>query len=130
MSRENVEIIRQGYELFNRTGEIDPAVYDPDFEFHDFAESPEPFRHGVEAWEQWTNDIREAFEDFILEPSELIDIGDQVLALVVLRGRGRTSGVPTEMPLGVLWNLRQGKITKCTVFRDQRQALEAAGLSE
>jgi ketosteroid isomerase-like protein len=130
MSKENVEIIRQGYELFNRTGEIDPAMYHPDFEYQEFFESPQPQRRGIEGFQQWARDIADAFEGFVLEPKELMDLGDRVLARVVLRGRGRGSGAPIETPMAVLWTLREGKIAACAVFRDEVQALEAAGLRE
>jgi ketosteroid isomerase-like protein len=129
MSQENVEVIRRGYELFNRTGEIDPGMYRPDFEFQDFPDSPDT-RQGIEGFQQWARDNRDSYEGFVFEVSELRDLGDQVLALVALHGRGRGSGVPMDMPFAVIWTLREGKIAKCAAFRDRAQALEAAGLSE
>jgi hypothetical protein len=46
-------------------------------------------------------------------------------------GRGAGSGVPVVgREIGALWQLRNGKLLKGEIYLDQRQALEAAGLSE
>ena len=130
MSPENVEIVREEYEYFNRTGELTPEIYAPEFEFHDVEGAPTPVRRGFEEWRQWSRDVHEAFGDFYLEPQELIDHGDQVVAVIVLRGRGTGSGVELaqiQMPLAVLWTLRDGKIVQGRLFRDKSEALAAVG---
>ena len=61
---------------------------------------------------------------------ELIDAGDQVLAVIREREIGRASGVPVETTHLVVWTLANGKVTRLQVFDDRAEALEAAGLSE
>ena len=93
MSRENVETVRQEYEYFNRTGELTAARYHPAFEWHDFEGAPQPVRRGFEEWRQWAREIAEVFGEFVLEPQDLLDFDDQVVAVVRMRGRGKGSGV-------------------------------------
>jgi hypothetical protein len=56
--------------------------------------------------------------------------GDQVLASVTFRGRGKHSGITTSWDLWQLWRLRDGKAVRGQAFRSKEEALEAAGLSE
>jgi ketosteroid isomerase-like protein len=78
------------------------------------------FRH---YWGTW--------EDYALEPTEILDVGDdRVLAVVHERGRGRGSGTPFERHWTVLYTLRGGKLVGWTAFASREDALEAAGLSE
>ncbi len=133
MSRENVELIRREYEDFNRTGEVTEDRYHPEFEFHEFEGAPIPVRRGFAEWRDWAGDVAEAFGDFVLEPQELLDFGDRVVAVVVMRGRGRTSGVSLQQlfpPFAVVWTVRDGKVIRGAAFRSKTAALEAAGLTE
>ena len=130
MSRENVEIARREYESFNRTGELNPEIYSPEFEFFDLEGAPNPVRRGFDEWRAWAEDVNEAFGGFVLEPQELLDYGDQVVAVVALRGSGSSSGVDLEqiqLPLAVLWTLRDGKIVRGRLFRSKSEAVAAAG---
>ena len=71
-----------------------------------------------------------AWVDHRFELRELIDSGDQVLAVGWQQGRGRGSGVEVSEEIFSVWTLRAGKIVRQRMFRDRAQALEAAGLSE
>jgi ketosteroid isomerase-like protein len=133
MSQENVEIVRREYEFFNRTGELTAERYHPEFEFHDFEGAPQPVRRGFEEWRNWARDVAEAFGEFVLEPQELVDVGEQVVAVVLMRGRGKGSDVNLQhlqTPFAVVWTLRDGKVIRGAVFRSKSEALEAVGLSE
>jgi ketosteroid isomerase-like protein len=132
MSQANVEIVRREYEFFNRTGELTQERYHRDFEWHDFEGAPLPVRYGFEEWRQWARDTAEVFGEFVLEIQELLDFGDQVVAVVQLRGRGTSSGVSLEdlqPPFAVVWTLRDGKVIKGVAFRGKSEALEATGLA-
>jgi ketosteroid isomerase-like protein len=62
---------------------------------------------------------------------EIAEVGDDgVLAVFVLRGRGRASGVDVEMTNAYLYRLREGKITRMDGYLSREEALEAAGLAE
>ncbi len=103
---------------------------EPDFEWI----PPEQDIHGpvqgLESLRRFLEDQNEAFEDFRVEAEELKDNGDQVLALVRVRGRGRASGVDIDIRAANLWTFRGGRLIRGQVFPDREMALEAAGLSE
>ena len=139
MSRENVEMVRRGFEVFQAGWERgDPvAAFDAGF----FAEDMDWFtppgfpgpavfrgRDGfLEFMRIWTED----FEDWSVELERLIDAGDdRVVALFHHRATGRGSGVPVELRQGFLYELEGGQVVRMRNYFTLEEALEAAGLSE
>jgi len=59
-----------------------------------------------------------------------IDAGDRVVVIAEWRGRGKTSGVFTNLRYGTVLTLREAKITSMISYTDPAEALEAAGLRE
>ena len=72
----------------------------------------------------------QAFADLRFEFSEIRDLGDRILAVGEMRGRGTESGAEIESPWAFLIQFRNGKATHVRVYLDPKEALEAAGLSE
>ncbi len=66
----------------------------------------------------------------VFEPVEVLQGGDQVVALV--NRRARPAGSVSEMVVrnGHIWTVRDGKVLSMKSYPDQDEALEAAGLSE
>jgi hypothetical protein len=63
-----------------------------------------------------------------IEVTELIEAGDQVVALVRFHGRGKGSGVQVEGGVDAhAWTVRNGQITAVKLHRGTREALEAMG---
>jgi ketosteroid isomerase-like protein len=58
------------------------------------------------------------------------DLGDRVLVLGRIEGRGRGSGAPVDAPLGFVVDVRGGKMSRIRGCIDHGEALRAAGLSE
>ena len=85
---------------------------------------------GREEFRALLQDIFEAFADFRFEFSEIRDLGDRILAVGEMRGRGTESGAEIESPWAFLIQFRNAKATQVRVYLDPKQALEAAGLSE
>jgi ketosteroid isomerase-like protein len=79
-------------------------------------------------WEERTETSTELRFDAerILEGKD----GDVVVAVGLLRGRGRAGGVLIDQRLGVVFELRDGKIRFCRSYSDPEDALEAVGLAE
>jgi ketosteroid isomerase-like protein len=140
MSEENVEIVRQAIDVFNAfmRGELSRETVtkftDPQFEFHwhegrELPDSPQEFRGVpamIELWEQWRRVLALTWE-----PLEFIEASDdRVLTVTRQSGRGRESGVPTEIELNQLWTIRDGVLHRLELFRHRADALEAAGLRE
>ena len=61
---------------------------------------------------------------------EWIDAGDEVIAVMHIRARGRRSGVPVERREWDVWTLRDGKLWRLRIYATKSEALEAVGLSE
>jgi ketosteroid isomerase-like protein len=102
---------------------------DPEIEFRSAIEQ-KTYR-GLDEVVGYREEVAAVMEDFHFEDSRFIDAGrDRVVHLYRMVGRGAGSGVPVSREVGALWQLRDGKLLKGEIYLDQRQALEAAGLSE
>jgi ketosteroid isomerase-like protein len=144
MSEENLEIVRQVFELFrNREataesgfGEADLAraleLFHLDFEL-DATRAPMTDLQGVyrgtdaiEFWRRWL----EAWDIVEIE-YELTDADDRVLAEMTQRMRGKGSGIEVDFPQHwQVFTLSEGRIARHAFYLDEAEAREAAGLSE
>ena len=131
MSEENIEVVRRGYEYYNRTGEPDYSVLDREVVWDATNRTFDPFvYHGHEGVREAVALTREQWATMRLEPQEFVDAGDSVVVSVRLVGVGKESGAETTANAAHLWTLRGGKIVRQTSFQTMDEALEAAGLSE
>ena len=85
---------------------------------------------GHEALRELDRSFSGVFAEVHYEFSEIRDLGDRVLAVGRMRGRGLESGVETESPWAFLIQFKNGKAIWVRAFLDPREALEAAGLRE
>jgi len=69
-----------------------------------------------------------AWDEYAVEVDELIDAGDQVVA--VMRLSGRTNEPEIDEMRSSLLTFRGGKIVRIEPFASKNDALEAAGLRE
>jgi ketosteroid isomerase-like protein len=63
-------------------------------------------------------------------PEEYRDLGEQVLALGRIRGRGSSSDVPVDAPMGIVFDFRGPEVCRARSFLTWAEALEAAALEE
>jgi ketosteroid isomerase-like protein len=71
-----------------------------------------------------------SWEELQLEDQQIVEGGEgRVFAAARLRGRGRASDAPVDMPLYELVEIRNGLITKRARFSNRESALKAAGMS-
>ncbi len=132
MSRENVEIVREGYERFAASGELAPDLTTADFmwdmaNFHGWF--GQQAYEGVDGVRAFLSEWVETWEDWELAQEVLRDAGDKVVALIHQRGRSKAGGVPVEMSFAMVWTLRDGKQARMEMSSDRDEALAAAGLS-
>jgi ketosteroid isomerase-like protein len=92
--------------------------------------NPKPVYRGHEGVREAWRSALSAFGEVDFEVEELIDAGDQVLAVIHEREVGRASGAPVEATHLAVWTLAGGKVTRMQVFDDRHAAEQAAGLSE
>ena len=103
----------------------------PDFEMHLVGVGGEPVYYaGSSGIREFFRDVAESWESFRFEATDLRDLGDSVLVLGHVRGRGRVSGVEVDDEWGWIVELRDSRAASLRGFLDHREALEAAGLSE
>ena len=131
MSAENVEIIRRGYEEFLSTGELAERITAPEFvwdmsTFHGWPERQT--YQGVEGTREFLADWVGAWEDWRLEVRDLVDAGDDVVAIVHQSGRSKATGLEVEMDFAMVWTMEDGKQTRMRMYADPDEALRAVGL--
>lgn len=78
----------------------------------------------------YAQDWFDHFDDLRLEPEELIDAGDRVVAVQRLSWRAKGSGVETELRYAVVYTVSAGKILRGREYMTREQALEAVELRE
>ena len=133
MSQENVELSRRFWTVFNVRGWDDWwGLLDPDVEWHARTDKPdvdiyrghEALRPFVEAWTGMFPDIR------VEVTGDSIDLGDQVITPTIVVGTSRSAGITMRDPYSFLFRLVDQKIVHVREFHDNKEALEALGLSE
>jgi ketosteroid isomerase-like protein len=133
MSQENVDRVRRAYEAFNRR-DVDGFLTDthPDL-VTDWSRAVGPERGVFRGRDEVVRFVRswlEAFEESVIVVDELIDAGEQVLAVFHGRLRGRGSGAAVEGRGSVLvWSFRDGVVTSATLYQTRDEALAAVGLT-
>lgn len=132
MSAENVEIVRRGYAHVIATGELLEEIAHPDFvwDMSTFGNWPERQTYdGIEGTREFLADWTSAWEDWRLDVRELLDAGDEVVAIVHQSGRSKTTGLEVDMHFAQVWTLRDGKQTRMRMYADPDEALRATGLA-
>jgi ketosteroid isomerase-like protein len=131
MSQENVEIVRNALDAFNR-GDWDAALKDatPDFEL-DFSRAIGP-QHGVFRLDQirgFWDEFLEPWKSLRIEADEFIEAGEDVVVPVTGYMRGR-DGIEVTARRTWVYTFREGAIVRLSQFQERQEALEAAGLRE
>ena len=136
MSQENVESGKRAIETFTRR-DLDAYddLYAPDLEW--FPAGPLALQgegyagyRGREGLETYGRDSRVMWEQIRTVEQEFRDLGERVLMLGRLDVRVRSSGVTLDSPIGVIFDFRDGKISRMRAYLDHDEALQAAGLEE
>jgi ketosteroid isomerase-like protein len=136
MSQELIVSLRKALSVANDDGmEAATAEFGhllhPDFGIEEAAGVPDPGTYtGREAFVANLRKLEEAFDQIRIEPLEFVDLGNQIVVVVSMAGRGRGSGAPVEMTFAQLWTVRDGKAVSLHDYETKDEALEAAGLSE
>jgi ketosteroid isomerase-like protein len=130
MSQENVEIVRQAFDTWER-GDLEGhlRLVHEDIVCQRMAPLIDSKTYsGVEGYLQWAGDWLRPYEDFRFRPNEYIDAGDRVLVEVPQEGRLAGSD---QVMTGVFWfllTLRDRRVTRFEIYGEREQAREAAGL--
>jgi ketosteroid isomerase-like protein len=134
MSQENVAVVEEAYEALANAG-LDRFLdhWSDDLDHRSIKGAPDdrgPI-HGKDAMRAYVQDWMDTFDEFRIEPVELIDTGDGVVfAVVRYGGRAQLSGIELDETFAVVFTIRDHKIARGREYATRAEALEAAGLSE
>ena len=145
MARENVEVVREALRLWglNPEGGLAPVelarfeelfqgdtsrvaeLFDPEVEIHPpggpvGGSVQRGYQGVVRNW----RDLLATFDEFLIDPLEFQEAGEQVV--VIQRNVGRMHGMEVDEMSSVLFTLRDRRISRIDVFASRDGALEAA----
>ena len=125
MSPENVELVREIYDLWSRD-ESARHLIDPQLEYVNPSYAVES---GTQHSRSTLGKIREVYPDFRVEPERFVDAGENVVVIGVARGTS-ASGVEAQWRQGYVWTVRGGRAIRFRWFNQPAEALEAVGLTD
>ena len=133
MSQEHVAVSERAMDAFNRrdiNAFIQPLTVDFEwFPALGMAVERGSFR-GREGVEAYFEALHATWEEVRLVADEVRDLGESVIWLGRIEGRGRGSGVPVDAPMGAVFDFRGGKVWRARSYLDHAEALKAVGLEE
>ena len=127
VEKDNVQKIRQIYEAI-ANGEMERALADvaPDIVVYEPDSLPYGGRfEGYAGVAEYFQKIAAVWDDFKMTPTDFLDAGDTIIAVVQLTGRAKESGAMLDMPMYDFWRLRDGKAVEArAVPADTAKILE------
>jgi ketosteroid isomerase-like protein len=134
MWRDKVDVARRVVDAYNRR-DVDGLFAElatPDFEYY-----PAVVRaldgggyRGRDGVERFKVDTAEHWEELQTIAEEFRDLGDRVLVVGRLKGRGKGSGATVDQPCTMILDFRGDRIWRSRVYLDHTEALRAAGLPQ
>jgi ketosteroid isomerase-like protein len=85
---------------------------------------------GPEGIRSYFDGLGEAWEHFRIVPGEMRSHATGLLVLGRLDAQGRGSGARVDSPLGMAFDLHEGKVARIRGYLDRGEALRAVGLDE
>ena len=137
MSREKVESIRRVYDAFGR-GDFRSAldIYDRHVvllqrdDSNVFGRDVSGVYWGVDGLKDYMRHFFDTWSSVSIEAEEIITAGDSVVAAILMRVVGRSSGLPTELRYFHIWTFRGDRVIRLELVPTREEALEAVGLRE
>lgn len=131
MSEENVVVVRQMYEAFH-SGDAEGAMarFAPDVVVDATSRLDGEVGRGREALARIIGGWVASFDDWREEIEAIRDLGDHVLVAARQIGRGKGSGIETELHYALLYRVADGQISSMTFYPDTAEALRAAGVQD
>ena len=135
MSQENVEAALKAYSAFNQ-GDLAGVLswFPPDAVYrdaiHQAVEGEAGAFRGHDGIRRWWRDLHDHYEDINTEVLEVRDLGEHVVVVFVVRGRGKGSGIALDTRLAQVVKMRQGKVIEMRDYFSLEEALKAVGLED
>lgn len=123
------EAVRRLFSAFEGEDDAFRAALHPEIEWYPIEENRTPTR-GVDAALRNRNEWLDTWDEHELTVEEVIEDGDDVVAVVHITARGQGSGIETKVRFYAQFKVRDGKVAYIYDHEHRAAALEAAGLSE
>jgi ketosteroid isomerase-like protein len=105
-------------------------VWDPEIDWRAIEGAPDDsgLMRGRDRVRAYFEELQEAFENIVVRPLELVEVGECIVADMHFAGRSRGAGVPTELRFAVTFRLKDGRLTSGREYLTREEAIAAAGL--
>ena len=123
----SIGVVRRAYEAFKTfDAEALIEIADPEIEFGTSAAAPGGTYRGHTGVRRYFKEIEGAFGDhWDAEIDRIAEAGeDRVILVARIFGQGK-AGEPLDLHVAHVWELREGKLLRGTVYLDPERALEA-----
>ena len=127
--------VRMGVEAYNRRDLAAASLgFHPRLEYYPYREFveaglAEPCYHGPAGYRAYITATYEVWgTEVLLYPTELIDMGNQLVLLADMPMRAQASGIPLAEQYATVATVQDGMIVRQRDFLNQAEALAAAGL--
>jgi len=133
MSRGHTELVRLAFDAFNRR-DLDAAfeLMHEDVVFiaptAEIANEGEPYR-GFDGLRKYYSDVERVWEELEVTARELREVGDAVLVVGRVYGRGE-GGYISDSPAQWVFKIEAQRILRIQVFTNRAAALAEVGLEE
>jgi ketosteroid isomerase-like protein len=128
-----IELVRAAYRFIediqeDRRDDFDDAYgdwFDEGFELlppPSYPEGAQVFR-GQSGLKRWIAVTQEIWDEWRLIAERFLVAGDQVVVLVRVIAQGHLSGVRLDRETAHIWDIADGRVTRCEVFLDRSKAL-------
>jgi ketosteroid isomerase-like protein len=128
-----IELVRDAYRFIediqeDRRDDFDGAYgdwFDETFELlppPSYPEGAQVFR-GRSGLKRWIAVTQEIWDEWWLTAERFFVAGDQVVVLVRVIAQGHLSGVRLDRETAHIWDIADGRVTRCEVFLDRSKAL-------
>jgi ketosteroid isomerase-like protein len=127
--RTNVELVRRAVDAFQR-GDLEGVLAEAREDFEIFLPSnlPNSGRFvGVDGYSTWLGQWLDAWDDFTVEIVEMEPVGEcHVIATMRQSGLGKGSGIPVEMEIAYMWDVREGRLAALHLYPSREEAVRVA----
>ena len=131
MASENVELVLELHAAVTR-GDLDGvlSLAHPEVEYRSAIQQAmegegSVFR-GLAGLRRWFGELQDLYEYIESEVLEVQELGERVVIVFVVRGRGAGSGIELEQQLAQVVTVRHGQIVAVRDYFSREEALEAA----
>jgi ketosteroid isomerase-like protein len=125
----NADLVRRLYERLEARDLSATDLVAEDFEVDDPDLPGAGVFRGRDGLARYVNQWLDAWDEYRLEVEELLARGDRVVALLHHVGRGRDSGVESELRDAHVWTFEGGVPVRCRTYLDRAAALRDTGFS-